>query len=266
MNEIGPETVVGIFWCLWQSKYTQQLLGSYRNLPTNLSLRVALFSLECHVVVGTESEVAAFALERRQVSAVFALGTTGPFQVEPNSKPNSRTKLGTGLAKLADVSVTRLSSILRWYRRERRICVSVGCLKAERYRLDHANHISNPGNLLRHYNRHCIADDLYQLAIRIGLTNQDSGVATPAQGKSRSVMKDRVRVPRALDVEMYIAPEGCSDFPVEDEPQLESIVNKRRMSAKSRNQFTLSQNPTEGEGSLGALDSVSNILITSWIV
>lgn len=170
--------------------------------------------------MGTESEVTAFALERRQVSTIFALGTTGPFQVEPNSKSNSRTKLGTGFAELADVSVTRLSSILRQCRRERRVCVSVGCLKAGRYRLDHANHISNPGDLLRHHNRHGIADDLDQLAIRIRLTNQDSGVAAPAQGKPRSVMKDRVRVPRALDVEMHIALEGRSDFPVEDEPQL----------------------------------------------
>ena len=79
-------------------------------------------------------------------------------------------------------------------------------------------------------------------------------------------MKDRVRVSRTFDMEMHVTLEGGSDFPVQDEPQLESIVNKRRMSVKQRNRFTLSQNPTEGEGSLGALDSVSNILITSWIV
>jgi len=90
---------------------------------------MVLFSLKCHVVVGTESEVTAFALECGQVSTVFALGTTGPFQVEPNSKSNPRAKFGTGLAKLADVSVTRLSSILRWCRRECRVRASVGCLK-----------------------------------------------------------------------------------------------------------------------------------------
>ena len=80
---------------------------------------MTLFSLEYHVVVGTESEVAAFALERNQVPTVFALGTTGPFQVEPDSKSNSRTKLSTGLAELADASVARLSSsgaTLRWRR------------------------------------------------------------------------------------------------------------------------------------------------------
>ena len=125
---------------------------------------------------------------------------------------------------------------------------------------------STMGNLLGHCNRHCVADDLNQLAVRIGLTNQDSGVATPTQGEPRPVMKDRVRIPRALDVEVHVTLERRSDFPVQDESQLESNVNKPQTSIEWRNQFTLSQNPTEGEGSLGALDSVSNILITSCIV
>ena len=89
--------------------------------PTNLSLRVALFGLEYHIIVRAESEVATLALERRQVSAVFTLGTTGSFQVEPNSKSNPGTKLGTDLAELADVLVTRFSAsdiISRWHRRE----------------------------------------------------------------------------------------------------------------------------------------------------
>ena len=122
------------------------------------------------------------------------------------------------------------------------------------------------GSLLRYRDGHGITDDLDQLSIRIRLTNQDSGVAAPAQGESRSVVKNSVRISRALDVEVHVTLERRSDFPVQDEPQLKSNVIRRQISAERRNQFTLSQKPTEGEGSLGALDSVSNILITSWIV
>ena len=60
-----------------------------RNFPTDLSLWVALFSLEYHIVVRAESETAAFALECRQLSTAFTLGTTGSFQVEPDSEPNT---------------------------------------------------------------------------------------------------------------------------------------------------------------------------------
>ena len=88
-----------------------------RKPPTNLSLRVTLFSLERYIVVGAESEVATFALERRQVPTIFALGTAGPFQVEPDPKSNARTKLGNSLTKLADVLRTDVSAFgltLRW--------------------------------------------------------------------------------------------------------------------------------------------------------
>jgi len=91
------------------------------DFQTNLSLWVTLFCLECHIVVRAESEVTALSLERRQVSAVLTLRTTRPFQVEPNSESNTRTKLGTDLAELADFLVTGLSTsrvILRWHRRE----------------------------------------------------------------------------------------------------------------------------------------------------
>jgi len=90
----------------------------------------------------------------------------------------------------------------------------VGSLEAGRYKLDLINHPTEKVNSLRHRNRHSIADDLNQLAIWIGLANQDSGVAAPTQGKSRSVVQDRVRVSRALDVEMHVALERRSDFPV----------------------------------------------------
>jgi len=89
--------------------------------PTNLSLWVALFCLEHHIVVRAESEMAALPLESRQVSTVCTLGTTRPFQVEPDSESNSRAKLGTGLEELAGVSVTRRSAsdvTLQWNRRE----------------------------------------------------------------------------------------------------------------------------------------------------
>jgi len=84
---------------------------------TNLTLRVALLGLECDVVVRAESEYATFALERRQIPAVFTLGTTGPFQVKPDPESNTRTKLGNGLTKLADVLRTGVSAFgltLRW--------------------------------------------------------------------------------------------------------------------------------------------------------
>ena len=71
---------------------------------------MTLFGLECNVVVRAESEVATFPLERRQVPAVFTLGTTRSFQVEPDSESNARTKLGNGLAKLADVLRTGVSA------------------------------------------------------------------------------------------------------------------------------------------------------------
>ena len=77
------------------------------------------------------------------------------------------------------------------------------------HELSHKN-----GNLLRHRDGHSIADDLDQLSIRVRLANQDSGVTTPAQGKSRSVVKNSVRVPRALDVEVHVTLERRSDFPV----------------------------------------------------
>jgi len=85
--------------------------------PTNLSLRVTLLSLERYIVVGAESEEATFPLERRQIPAVLTLGTTGPFQVESDSKSNARAKLGNGLTELTDVLRTRVSTFrlaLRW--------------------------------------------------------------------------------------------------------------------------------------------------------
>lgn len=90
----------------------------------------------------------------------------------------------------------------------------MGSLETMYRTLDLANHPSATGNLLWHCNRHGIADDLNQLAVRIGLANQDPGIATPTQGKSRSVMKDRVWVPRTLDVEVHVALEKRSNFPV----------------------------------------------------
>ena len=99
---------------------------------TNLSLWVTLFSLEHNIVVGTESPQSALALERRQVSTFLALRTTGPFEFEPNPKPNARSKLGTNLAEFTDVSATGFLAsdvIFRWIRRERRTCVNVNSLE-----------------------------------------------------------------------------------------------------------------------------------------
>ena len=202
--------------------------------PTNLSLWVTLFSLEYHIIVRAESEVAAFAPERRQVPAVFTLGTAGPFQVEPDSEPNARAELCTGLSELTDVFGAEVSVSVSglahgWNRRERRIGVSVGSLEARYHRLDLINYPTRTGNLLRYCDRHGIADDLDQLAILIWLTDQDSGVATPAQGKSCTIMKDSVRVPRTLNVEVHVTLKRCPDLPVQDEPQLESNVNKLKV-------------------------------------
>lgn len=103
------------------------------DILTNLSLRVALLSLECYVVVRAEGEVATFAPERRRVSAVFTFGATGPFQVEPDSESNARTELGTYLTEFADVFRTVVPSsglTLWWNWRERGIDISVGSLEA----------------------------------------------------------------------------------------------------------------------------------------
>lgn len=141
-----------------------------------------------------------------------------------------------------------------------------GLLRSWVPRIRSHNRSTRTEGLLRHCDRHDIADDLNQLALRIGLANQDPGVATPTQRESCSVMEYRVRVPRTFDVEVHVALEGRSDFPVQDEPQLVPNVNKHRIEIERSNRFTLSQTPIGGEGSLGALDSVSNTLITSWSV
>ena len=115
---------------------------------TNLSLWLTLFSLEYNIVVGTEIEFTAFAFERRQVSAVSTFGPAGPFQLEPNPESNSRTKLGTSLAELANVPVTRSPSfgiISSWRGREYRVCICMDRLEAGRYRLDLVSRISNWG-------------------------------------------------------------------------------------------------------------------------
>ena len=104
--------------------------GTTRNFPTNLSLWVALFSLEYHIVVRAESEMAAFALERKQLSTVFTLGTTGSFQVEPNSESNTRAELGTDFSQLASVSGTGLFA-LWWNRGQGRVGVSVDSFEAK---------------------------------------------------------------------------------------------------------------------------------------
>ena len=79
---------------------------------------------------------------------------------------------------------------------------------------DLKNHPMKAENLLRHSDGHGVADDLDQFAIRIWLTDQDPGVTTPAQGKSRSVVKDCVRIPRALDVKVHVTFERRSHLPV----------------------------------------------------
>lgn len=108
-----------MYWVMW-------------DLLTDLSLWVTLFSLEHHVVVRTESPQSALALERRQISTVLTLGTTGPLEFEPNPKPNTRTKLGTNLPELTDVSATGFpasDTVFCWVRRERRACVDVNPLE-----------------------------------------------------------------------------------------------------------------------------------------
>ena len=108
MDEVRPETIIGIFWCL-ASPISDATEGRSNPL-TYLSLRMTLLSLERYIVVGAESEEATLALERRQVPTVFTLGTTGPFQVEPDSEPNARTKFGNGLTELADVLKAGISA------------------------------------------------------------------------------------------------------------------------------------------------------------
>jgi hypothetical protein len=112
--------------------------------------------------------------------------------------------------------MTRLSAsgvTLRCGRREGRISVSVNSLEAVR-RSIFVNHPNRTKNLLRHRDRHSIADDLDQFAIRILLTNQDSGVTTPTQSKPFSIVKNSVRIPRALNVEVHITLERGSHPPV----------------------------------------------------
>lgn len=141
-----------------------------------------------------------------------------------------------------------------------------GLLRSWVPRIRSHNRSTRTEGLLWHCDRHDIADDLNQLALRIRLANQDPGVATPTQRESCSVMEYRVRISRTFDVEVHVALEGRSDFPVQDEPQLVPNVNKHQIEIERSNRFTLSQTPIGGEGSLGALDSVSNTLITSWSV
>ena len=119
--------------------------------PTNLSLWMALFGLECDIVVRAESKVTAFAPERRQIPTVFALGTTGPFQVEPNPKSNAGTKLGTDLSQLAGFFGTGASAfgLTLWRnRRERRVGVSMDSFEAKRSRLDLMGHSAVQGSHL----------------------------------------------------------------------------------------------------------------------
>lgn len=90
----------------------------------------------------------------------------------------------------------------------------MGAFEAGWHRSNLKKHPIRTKNLLGYGDGHGIADDLNQLAIRIGLANQDPGVTTPTQGKSCSVMKDCIRVPRAFDVEVHVALERCSHLPV----------------------------------------------------
>jgi len=64
VDKVGPETIVGIFWCLPVGVRLAMRYAT-KPFPTNLSLWVALFVLEHYIVVRTESEVTAFTLERR---------------------------------------------------------------------------------------------------------------------------------------------------------------------------------------------------------
>ena len=111
-----------MYWVMWEHL-------------TNLSLWMTLFSLEHYIMVRTESPQSALALERRQVSTVLTLGTTGPFEPEPNPKPNARTKFGTNLAELTDVSATGFPVIFRWNRWERSIRVDVDSLETAHHML-----------------------------------------------------------------------------------------------------------------------------------
>ena len=98
--------------------------------------------------------------------------------------------------------------------------------KAGKRRFSLTDYLSGKRNLLWHRDRHGVTNDLNQLAIRVGLTNKDSGIATPTQSEPRSIMKNCVRIPRALDMEVDITLERRPDPPVQDKPQLGPNISK----------------------------------------